>query len=234
MLTTAPTLHVHRPSPTAAEYTVSTRPSCPTRTQRLLLALVHAARALLALQLALTLAALWRRQHPLVDARALDRVVLAAGPAGRLARAAAAAAPPLLGVLPACAAAALALARPPHTEERLLVLRGLGIQTSGGPSWWWWWWRRRGGPPGATTRFIPTERIQDVLINEAFRGFQVRCYLVVVVEGEEDVVVVFPTLLPRPRVVEEVWRGVRECLWGPRGELGGGGKGAEANGVACK
>lgn len=91
-----------------------------------------------------------------------------------------------------------------HTEERLLVLRGLGIQTSSSAST---------VLGSSATRFIPTEKIQDVLINEAFRGFEVRHYLVVVVEGEEDIVVVFPKLLPRPEVVEKVWRGLRRCLY---------------------
>lgn len=36
----------------------------------------------------------------------------------------------------------------------------------------------------------------------------------VVVRGEGEVVVVFPKLLPLRRVVEEVWRGGREALWG--------------------
>lgn len=65
----------------------------------------------------------------------------------------------------------------------------------------------------APTRFIPTEKIQDIFINEAFRGIEVRYYLIVVVEGEDDVVVVFPGLLPRRHIVETVWRGARECLY---------------------
>lgn len=91
-----------------------------------------------------------------------------------------------------------------HTEERLLVLRGLGIQTSSSAST---------VLGSSVTRFIPTDKIQDVLINEAFRGFEVRHYLIVIVEGEEDVIVVFPKLLPGPNVVERVWRGVRKCLY---------------------
>jgi phosphatidylinositol glycan class H protein len=77
---------------------------------------------------------------------------------------------------------------------------------------WGWGW-------GTQTRFIPTEKIRDVLINEAFRGFEVRYYLIVVVEGEEDVVVLFPGLLPRRKIVEAVWRGVRGCLF--EGDEGG-------------
>lgn len=120
-----------------------------------------------------------------------------------------------------------------HTEERLLVLRGLGIQIRSSSS----------GtllPSGATaTRFIPTGKIRDVLIAEAFRGFEVRHYLAVVVDGEEDVVVVFPRLLPRPRVLEKVWRGVRGCLWefengeggcGSAGGSAGGGSGGDGGG----
>jgi phosphatidylinositol glycan class H protein len=68
-------------------------------------------------------------------------------------------------------------------EESLLVLRGLGIQTStSSPTYL----------STATTRFIPTTSIQDIFIHEAFKGFEVRFYLAIVVEGEEDVVVVFP------------------------------------------
>ncbi len=47
-----------------------------------------------------------------------------------------------------------------------------------------------------------------------------RYYLVVVVEGEESVVVVFPRLLPRRQIVETVWRGVRGCLFEPEEKEG--------------
>ncbi|ERS96327.1 hypothetical protein HMPREF1624_07237 [Sporothrix schenckii ATCC 58251] len=40
-----------------------------------------------------------------------------------------------------------------------------------------------GEPTPAATRFIPTEKLQDLLVNEAFRGFEVRYYLVAVVAG---------------------------------------------------
>lgn len=68
-------------------------------------------------------------------------------------------------------------------EESLLALRTLGIQT-------------RSVSPfylvPATTRFIPTSQIRDIFVHEAFRGFEVRYYLAIVVEGEAEVVVVFP------------------------------------------
>ena len=53
-----------------------------------------------------------------------------------------------------------------------------------------------------TTRFIPTTSIQDVFIHEAFKGFEVRFYLMIVVKGEDEVVVVFPNLLPRRSVLD--------------------------------
>jgi phosphatidylinositol glycan class H protein len=96
-------------------------------------------------------------------------------------------------------------------EESLTVLRGLGIQTSTTSSTYL---------QAPTTRFIPTTSIQDIFIYEAFKGFEVRFYLAIVVEGEEDAVVVFPTLLPRRAILEEVWRGTRKCLWEHRNEGG--------------
>ncbi|KAI1656607.1 GPI-GlcNAc transferase complex, PIG-H component-domain-containing protein [Daldinia decipiens] len=114
-------------------------------------------------------------------------------------------------LIPCCVGTLYLLSLRIGAEERLLVLRGLGVQTSSS---------------GATvfsalrTRFIPTDKIQDILINEAFRGFEVRHYLIVIVEGEEHIVVVFPQLLPRPRILEKVWKGARECLYGRDGEDG--------------
>lgn len=42
------------------------------------------------------------------------------------------------------------------------------------------------------TRFIPTTAVQDIFIHEAFKGFEVRYYLAIVVEGEPEAHVVFP------------------------------------------
>jgi phosphatidylinositol glycan class H protein len=91
-----------------------------------------------------------------------------------------------------------------YTEESLLVIRGLGIQTSTSSATYL---------SKAATRFIPTTQIQDIVIHEAYKGFEVRFYLAVIVEGEPDVVVVFPKLLPRRAILEEVWRGSRRCLY---------------------
>lgn len=49
----------------------------------------------------------------------------------------------------------------------------------------------------AATRFIPTTQIQDIVIHEAFKGFEVRFYLAIIVEGEPEVVVVFPVISDR-------------------------------------
>lgn len=113
----------------------------------------------------------------------------------------------------------------PGVEESLLVIRGLGIQTSTSSSMYW---------SSAATRFIPTTQIQDIVIHEAFKGFEVRFYLAIIVEGESGVVVVFPVnkslaryersvgniltksrqnLLPKRTILEEVWRGARQCLY---------------------
>lgn len=277
MLTTAPHLHVRRPSPTTAEFTVTTCPP-PTLSRRILLGLVFIVRVLLGLSVLLVLYSTWTlspyyHQHhspdyptsiatatptatsttPLLhDHRHNDITIItttaatapaAADPrddnnspanpapttlyttewlpylaraahlssAGRAAHRVAEGLPPYAAVA-LCAAVAYATTLRVHTTESLLVLRGLGVQTSSVGGSYLAGWR-------AGTRFIPTEKIRDVLINEAFRGLAVRYYLVVVVEGEEDVVVVFPRLLPGRRVVEAVWRGVRGCLWEPDGAV---------------
>ncbi|OHE99256.1 GPI-GlcNAc transferase complex [Colletotrichum orchidophilum] len=230
MLATAPRLHVRRPSPTTAEFTVTTRPP-PTLTVRVLSGLLFALRILLffssilLLQAALSespyaaslLSPSTARARPgiattdspdtLFSSATLWQVLLFIHTSvpGRLAHAIAAShAIPLPVLVPGCLLAAYATLKRTHTTESLLVLRGLGIQTSSTSGSYL---------SAAATRFIPTEKIQDVLVNEAFRGFEVRYYLIVIVEGEEDIVVVFPRILPKKKIVETVWRGVRGCLW---------------------
>lgn len=274
MLTNAPHLHVRRPSPTTAEFTVTTCPP-PTLSLRILLCLVFIIRVLLGLSVLLVLYSTWtlspyyhqhhhphystsiatatptatttnallhdpRHNHITITAAAATAPTIAdprddspanrapttlyttewlpylaraahLSPPGRAAHRVAESLPPYAAVA-LCAAVAYATTLRVHTTESLLVLRGLGVQTSSVGGSYLAGWR-------AGTRFIPTEKIRDVLINEAFRGLAVRYYLVVVVEGEEDVVVVFPRLLPGRRVVEAVWRGVRGCLWEPDGAV---------------
>ncbi|PSR87035.1 GPI-GlcNAc transferase complex, PIG-H component-domain-containing protein [Coniella lustricola] len=194
MLTTAPHLEVRRPSPTTAEFTVTTCPP-PTISNRLLLALVFVLRVLLAASVLFLLYLTW----PLATLPASTSTTTTTSPE--------------YAQFPGSILWRI------HTTESLLVLRGLGIQTTSSSSGATLALALAGGAGaggGSTTRFIPTEKIRDVLINEAFRGFAVRYYLVVVVDGEEDVVVVFPRLLPGRRIVERVWRGVRGCLWEPQ------------------
>ena len=217
--TAAPRLSVRRPSPTTAEFTVTTSPRPTLRLHALRLALL-AARLVLSLAAALLLHARWAasplaaplRASPLpmprdallsLDALRYGLDAFARSPAAAALQSLALALPlPLL--LPGAAAVFYVLGLRLHASESLLVLRGLGVQTSESPASYF---------ASTATRFIPTEKIQDILINEAFLGFEVRYYLVVVVEAEEDVVVVFPGLLPKRDIVETVWRGVRECLY---------------------
>ncbi|KAF4547664.1 Phosphatidylinositol N-acetylglucosaminyltransferase subunit gpi15-like protein [Elsinoe fawcettii] len=94
-----------------------------------------------------------------------------------------------------------------YTEESLLVIRGLGVQTStSSPTYL----------STASTRFIPTSSIQDIFLHEAFKDFEVKFYLSIVVENEEDLVVVFPTVFPKRQLLEEVWRGSKACLYEPK------------------
>lgn len=228
MLTTAPRLYVRRPSPTTAEFTVTTLPP-PTITLRILRTFLLVLRATLSAATALLLHARWLQSpfaSPLdpymsppstpaawLSEYALWHVLAVVHHRSRLGQllAGASLAIPLAALLPGAATLCYLLSLRVYASESLLVLRGLGVQTSGSP---------RTYLTSAPTRFIPTEKIQDIFVNEAFRGLEVRYYLVVVVEGEEDIVVVFPGLLPRRHIVETVWRSARECLY-EKGERAG-------------
>jgi len=214
MLTTAPHLYIRRPSPTTAEFTVTTRPPL-TLPLRMSLIALSALRISLALAVLFALYARFTTLEATIPTSSLTWPIIAylhAHLQTLYLSAAGQAVARLVAPVPAWLLAGFSLpvlcfmlVWELHTSESLLVLRGLGIQTSTPSGFPWGSWR-------PATRFIPTEKIRDVLINEAFRGFEVRYYLVVVVEGEEDVIVVFPRLLPRRKIVEAVWRGVRGCL----------------------
>lgn len=197
MLSKKPRLRTRRPSPTTVEYTLSTKPPPTVPT-----VLLHVVILLLRLLLLSCAALLPLSQLGSYIASPALQSVLDSRPGAALSR--------LSGSLPAAvpAAAALALAyvalRRLHVTESVLVLRGLGIQTRTSAAVW---------GLGDATRFIPTEQIRDVLVNEVFAGFGVRYVLVVVVDGEEDMVVVFPRLGGGKEVVLRVWRGVRGCLF---------------------
>ncbi|KAI1136748.1 GPI-GlcNAc transferase complex, PIG-H component-domain-containing protein [Hypoxylon sp. FL0543] len=257
MLTTAPYLRTRRPSPTTAEFIVSTVPPL-TLPLRIALAAIYLLRLVLALGVLLLLYSAWA-QSPyastttpanstaltspsltLLDTASINSTATYSASGGNnashdisptiryfayiqqvlhtvlhsriglLCSSLAAAVPPWV-LIPCSIFTLYLLSLRIGNEERLLVLRGLGIQTSSSSSTIF---------GSLKTRFIPTDKIQDVFINEVFRGFEVRHVLVVIVEGEEHVVVVFPKLLPRPHILEKVWRGVRECLYdgGPTGD----------------
>ncbi|OTA90792.1 hypothetical protein M434DRAFT_397667 [Hypoxylon sp. CO27-5] len=250
MLTAAPYLRTRRPSPTTAEFIVSTLPPL-TLPLRIALTAIYLLRLVLALGVLLLLYSAWAQSpyastatpvnsttltspsHTPLDSATIDSTgAYLAGASGNsstdascsflsfayiqqvlqtllhsriglLCSSLTASLPPWV-LIPSSVFMLYVLSLRIGAEERLLVLRGLGIQTSSSSSTIF---------GSLKTRFIPTDKIQDVFINEVFRGFEVRHVLVVIVEGEEHVVVVFPKLLPRPRILEKVWRGVRECLY---------------------
>ncbi|KAK0658187.1 Phosphatidylinositol N-acetylglucosaminyltransferase subunit gpi15 [Lasiodiplodia hormozganensis] len=210
-----PKLHVSRPTSTTVCFTVSTRPSADTVPKKALLYSSHAVRLGLGVLILALFWTKWRSYFPLPDN---DDDAAGSGGSVDWERA-------LLtnrvGVMVAWAAEGMdwralvvgglaglwGVVRRGYTEESLLVLRGLGVQTSSSSPTYL---------STATTRFIPTVSIQDIFIHEAFKGFEVRFYLCIVVEGEEDTVVVFPNLLPKRQILEEVWRGTKACLYEPK------------------
>ncbi|PQE06625.1 gpi- c transferase complex protein [Rutstroemia sp. NJR-2017a BVV2] len=215
MLTCPPTLHTRRPSPTTIEYTVSTLPPL-TLPLRLLLLLTHLIRLSLGFLILLTLYIHYLRYFPpptgfepltpYLPSYLLPSQLLSLQP----------------HILPLLLLPLYPLLTRPHTHESLLILRHLGLQISSSPQTYL---------STTKTRFIPSTKIQDIYINEVFKGFEVRYVLVVVVEGEGELLVVFERLLPGRRVLERVWRGARGGLFGDGGGSGKEGKeGREGSG----
>ncbi|KAH0350541.1 hypothetical protein KCU83_g4829, partial [Aureobasidium melanogenum] len=200
-------LTVKRPSPTTVLYKVSTRSAyntVPARVRRVLIGLL---RILIGLTLLCILIAKvhesatprWKVHTDYASTFLPPALTeLATTSASRIS---------WLYLAPISLAIFSVIFRKGYTTESLLVIRGMGVQTTtSSPTYL----------STATTRFIPTNMIQDIFVYEAFKGFEVRFYLAIVVEGEHDVVVVFPSILPRRRVLEEVWRGAKSCLYEPK------------------
>ncbi|ODM14938.1 hypothetical protein SI65_09690 [Aspergillus cristatus] len=196
-------LKVRRPSPTTASFTVSNASQCTSTPAKALFHLQFLLRAFIFVTVLAVCAARLRSSFFAEDGSWVRWTAVWASPFGELACRIADSYSPLV-VTVVSVVAMYGVFRKGYTEESLLVIRGLGIQTSTSSNTYL---------SKATTRFIPTAEIQDIVIHEAFKGFEVRFYLAVIVEGERNVVVVFPNLLPRRAILEEVWRGSRHCLY---------------------
>lgn len=192
-------LDIYCPSPTTVSFTVNTR-SRSTRKEHLLAFVRHVLRVLLVLHVVLVTLAKFG-SGPIHDH---VQVLLRASLIGqRLLRLIAETTEWWLLVPLGLLIVYLCLKRD-YVQESLLVVQGLGIQTSTSSAYYFL---------PATSTFIPTTQIQDIVIHEAFKGLEVRYYLAVIVENTTDVLVVFPSLLPRRELLEQVWRGSRKCLY---------------------
>lgn len=179
-------LTIKRPTPTTVLYTLSTRSvnrSLAERIQRIAIALVRILVGTLTLLVLLEKAQLSspaniRSSLPLLQSLSNSYPVESASLV--------IASTSWRWILPVSLAILWFVFRRGYTEESLLVIRGLGVQTStSSPTYL----------STSSTRFIPTSMIQDIFIHEAFKGFEVKFYLAIVVEREEDVVVVFPVCM---------------------------------------
>ncbi|KAJ5647955.1 hypothetical protein N7490_004327 [Penicillium lividum] len=190
-------LLVQRPSPTTVSFTVSNAPSRSNSPAKILFGFQVLLRTLLFL--CVVVIALARLRHFSFEA---EGAIWASPLGSHICQLVDAYNPFVVAVMSTLVI--YGVFRRNYTEESLLVIRGFGIQTSTSSSTYL---------SSAVTRFIPTTQIQDIVIHEAFKGFEVRFYLAVMVEGEPDVLVVFPHLLPKREILEEVWRGSRRCLY---------------------
>jgi len=99
--------------------------------------------------------------------------------------------------------------------ESVLVLPPYGIQLE----------THRGLPSlpfFVSRRFIPLTEVQDVLINEGLRRWDVRYYLAVLYsprQGEQRLEVAYENMLPRFPVLNMVYHGIHECLHNGTGDV---------------
>lgn len=176
-------LTVKRPSKTTVLYKVSTRSpnnTLPARLRRILIGIIRIILGLsilciLVAKTHLSLSSRWKTHTDYASAFLPQRLSHFSTTAATYI--------PWIYLVPASLAIGSLVFRKGYTTESLLVIRGLGVQTTTSSATYL---------STATTRFIPTNMIQDIFIHEAFKGFEVRFYLAIVVEGEHDVVVVFP------------------------------------------
>ncbi|EMD00613.1 hypothetical protein BAUCODRAFT_175868 [Baudoinia panamericana UAMH 10762] len=174
-------LSVKRPTETTVLFIVSARPPVSTLTDRLTTSAALILRLLAVTAVILVLA----NEYAMLFANhALSGVIVKATPEiGAVQLGVLTQTVPRLYRLILVALTLYATAIRSSISESLLVIRGLGVQISTSSPFVLW---------TSSTRFIPTSSIQDIFIHEAFIGFTVKYYLSIVVEGEENVVVVFP------------------------------------------
>lgn len=98
-------------------------------------------------------------------------------------------------------------------SDSLLVMKNVGIQISLQRSWRFL---------TSSDRFVPVDRIMDMVIHEGFHGYGlVIFYLAILIrttnenqDTEDTIAVVFPQILPRKAVLVPIWRQTRLLLFG--------------------
>ncbi|KAE9137046.1 hypothetical protein PF010_g1459 [Phytophthora fragariae] len=87
-------------------------------------------------------------------------------------------------------------------EESMLVVPALGVKLSK---------KRRNG--AATSKFVDLEKICGVAVNEAITFSNVVYSLVLMVEGQSDMVLPFETFRPRVTVLQEIYQETKRLLF---------------------
>ncbi|KAK7203369.1 GPI-GlcNAc transferase complex, PIG-H component-domain-containing protein [Myxozyma melibiosi] len=93
-----------------------------------------------------------------------------------------------------------------YAQDSILVMHDFGIELKSAGAMRF----------SSSSQFIPIELIQDIVINEGFRGFEVIYYLAVIVKGRGRLLVIFPNTLPKRNEVEYIWRDIRRCMYQTR------------------
>lgn len=99
-----------------------------------------------------------------------------------------------------------------NIEESILVMRNIGIElTTKKPSMFFLLGKANRNI--TTELFIPVNDIVDIIIHEAFVGFEVIFYMLIIRSSARKLTIVFGELLPRRHQLELVLRGARKTLF---------------------
>lgn len=84
----------------------------------------------------------------------------------------------------------------PEVSERVLIIRGLGIQTEK---------RGRIRLFQDQSSFYPKNSMNAVVINEVFEGFRINYVLQMILKDQQELGLVFSSFRPKLKLLQDVW-----------------------------
>jgi phosphatidylinositol glycan class H protein len=67
-------------------------------------------------------------------------------------------------------------------------------------------------------KFIEKEKIRNVIVNEGIKFGDIKFYLAFVIRSSDEMIIAFENLMPKLRVLSDVFQGARYILFGEEDE----------------